>query len=81
MKIQMSCGTTAMSMLSAPMRIRQTVNAVQCCFRTFPISDEVKEKWGIDEYESYVANATQVTTNANLKMNFCKKTRSTIVFR
>ena len=25
-------GTTAMSMLSAPMRIRQTVNAVQCCF-------------------------------------------------
>lgn len=34
-------------------------------FRTFPISDEVKENWGIDEYESYVANATQVTTNAN----------------
>lgn len=34
-------------------------------FRTFPISDEVKEKWGIDEYESYVANATQITTNAN----------------
>ena len=32
LKIQMSCGTTAMSMLSAPMRIRQTVNAVQCCF-------------------------------------------------
>ena len=34
-------------------------------FRTFPISDEVKENWGIDEYESYVANATQVTSNAN----------------
>ena len=34
-------------------------------FRTIPISDEVKENWGIDEYESYVANATQVTTNAN----------------
>ena len=35
LKIQMSCGTTAMSMLSAPMRIRQTVNAVQCCFAPF----------------------------------------------
>lgn len=34
-------------------------------FRTFPISEEVKENWGIDEYESYVANATQITTNAN----------------
>ncbi len=34
-------------------------------FRTFPISEDVKENWGIDEYESYVANATQITTNAN----------------
>ena len=34
-------------------------------FRTFPISEDVKKNWGIDEYESYVANATQITTNAN----------------
>lgn len=34
-------------------------------FRTFPISEKVKEKWGIEEYENHISNAAQSTTTAN----------------
>lgn len=41
-------------------------------FRTFPISDEVKENWGIDEYESY-GKRNSGNNKRKLKMNFAKR--------